>query len=122
MNERTIKQVSEAGDGDSLDDAQIFADGLSKQPSGPETGFQGTALMGGGGGRRPSPPLPAPSSSGGGGTIDVEAEIAAAEAAEAAAAASADKGAFVSCRRCTYANTLPATKCLMCDAELLVDP
>lgn len=110
--------MSEAGDGDSLDDGQIFADGLSNQPSGPETGFQGTALMGGGGGRRPSPPLPAPSlsvsASGGSGTIDVEAEI--------AAEISANEGAIVSCRMCTYNNNLTATKCQMCGNELLVDP
>lgn len=122
-------QVKEAsGDGDSLDDAQIFADGLSKPPTGPETGFQGTALMGGGGGgsssstRRPSPPLPTPSS----GLIDVEAEIAAAKAQGLlTGGGDADGGgvgggggelsdAYLECTKCTVRNSLTASRCKTC--------
>lgn len=134
---RSIYQVVEAsGDGDSLDDAQIFADGLTKPPSGPETGFQGTALMGGGGGgsaRRPSPPLPASASSGGGvgvgarGTIDVEAEIAAATAqslvvgggggdGDGAGAGAGEPLAFLECPACTLNNDPTAERCRVCGA------
>lgn len=106
----------------------MFVDVLSKPPSGPETGFQGTALMGGGGGgsassaRRPSPPLPAASS----GAIDVEAEIAAGMAQGLLVAGGGDggdegggagelSGAFVECPRCTTRNSLAATRCTACE-------
>lgn len=131
-----MQVVKASGDGDSLDDAQIFADGLSKPPSGPETGFLGTALMGGGGGgstttttttRRASPPLlPAQQSSG---TIDVEAEIAAAKAQElltgGGVVVGADgggggelAGAYLDCSMCTMRNSLTATRCTACNAAL----
>lgn len=119
-----------SSDGDCLDEAQIFADGLTKQPSGLETGFQGTALMRGGSStststRRPSPP-PVPTlgngggSGGGGGTVDVEAELAAA----AALGVGAENGAELSdpilvCKQCTFHNKITAIHCGTCKGTLL---
>lgn len=123
-------QVAEAsGDSDCLDEAQIFADGLTKQPSGPERGFQGTALMRGvsstsSTSRRPSPP-PAPTigGSGGGGTVDVEAELAAAAALEAGAGTgTGDIGELsdpiLVCKLCTFHNKITAIHCGTCKGDL----
>ncbi|CAM9547785.1 unnamed protein product [Ectocarpus sp. 4 AP-2014] len=127
-----LKVTEPCGDVDE-DDGQIFLDGLTKTPSGPETGFQGTALMGGGGGggssssgtRRPSPPAFLSGVGGGGATVDVEAEIAAAEAAslavddweESGAIEGASEG-FMACSKCTLRNKLTAERCLTCNEPL----
>lgn len=104
-------------------------DGLTKPPSGPETGFQGTALMGGGGSsgnRRPSPPALLSGVGGGGGvTVDVEAEIAAAEAASLAVDGWEENGdleeaseGFMACSKCTLRNKLTAERCRTCNEPL----
>lgn len=125
-------QVAESsGDSDCLDEAQIFADGLTKQPSGPERGFQGTALMRGGSSssattsRRPSPP-PAPALGSGGGssggrTVDVEAELAAAAALEERAGAGGIaelSDPILVCKLCTFHNKITAIHCGTCKGDL----
>ncbi|CAN0412002.1 unnamed protein product [Ectocarpus fasciculatus] len=128
-----LKVTEPSGDVDE-DDGQIFLDGLTKPPSGPETGFQGTALMGGGGGggsssgtRRPSPPAFLSGIGAGGVTVDVEAEIAAAEAASLAVDVWEENGdldgaaseGFMACSKCTLRNKLTAERCIACNEPLL---
>ncbi|CAM9517657.1 unnamed protein product [Ectocarpus sp. 12 AP-2014] len=126
-----LKVTEPSGDVDE-DDGQIFLDGLTKPPSGPETGFQGTALMGGGAGggsssgtRRPSPPAFLSGVGGGGATVDVEAEIAAAEAASLAVDDWEENGdlegateGFMACSKCTLRNKLTAERCRTCNEPL----